>query len=127
MSLDKKDSDKNAQIPVRVRNTSTFEKVPRISILLFRGCVNKNNIKKRRLREMNEQVVLGNGFCEMTEEEVQIVIGGNAWSTAAAAFGILAISWSPVLAFIPGVGWVGAVTIAGVGSACIGYAEHSSR
>ena len=59
----------------------TFEKVPRISISLFRVGVNK--IERRRSMEM----VLSNQFTALSFDELEVIDGGGLFSAIAGAVG----------------------------------------
>lgn len=40
------------------------------------------------------------GFCELNEQEMMMVDGGNMGTAMGVFVGVLAISWSPVVAFV---------------------------
>lgn len=44
-------------------------------------------------------MVLTNGFCEMTENEAMELQGGGFWEAASIFVGTVAVAWSPVVAF----------------------------
>ena len=45
-------------------------------------------------------MVLNNGFCEMSQDEMRIVDGGGFWEAAGVFVGTVAVAWSPVVAFV---------------------------
>ena len=65
-------------------------------------------------------MILSSGFCEMSADEMQMVDGGSGKQAAAVGVGIVMVSWAPVAAFIPGVGWVAAGALALTGAGLIG-------
>jgi len=46
------------------------------------------------------EMVLANGFCEMTEKEKMELQGGGFWEAASVFVGAVAVAWSPVVAFV---------------------------
>ena len=66
------------------------------------------------------EINLDNVFCEMSADEMQMVDGGSGKHAAAVGVGIVMVSWAPVAAFIPGVGWAAAGALALTGAGLIG-------
>lgn len=59
-------------------------------------------------------------FSELSMKELECVEGGNGKQAAAVGAGTLMISWAPVAAFIPGIGWAAAGCLTLTGAALIG-------
>lgn len=64
------------------------------------------------------ELALNNGFCEMTQSEMDLIIGGGWDEFGYALVGTLCIAASPI-ALATGQGW-GAVALVGVGLSCYG-------
>ena len=75
--------------------------------------------------------IMTNGFCELNEQEMMEVEGGNFGDAMLAFGGVMAISWAPVVALaVPGgipiavamvAGGIGAIDVAGGGTTIIEY------
>lgn len=63
------------------------------------------------------EMVLNNGFCEMSQDELDVLNGGGGKEAAAVFVGTICVAWAPVAAFVPGVGWAlsGAMALGGAG------------
>ena len=46
------------------------------------------------------EMVLNNGFCEMTQDETLLVAAGGVWSALGVFAGTVMVAWSPVAAFV---------------------------
>ncbi len=68
------------------------------------------------------EMILGNGFCEMSQENLMEVDGGLNWKKALAVFaGTVGLAWSlPVGVLNPGAGLV----LAGSSCASLDYGIH---
>lgn len=66
------------------------------------------------------EMVLNNGFCEMSQDEMMIIAAGG-WREFGYAFGgALLIAGAPIVAAAPGGGWIAAAEMLGSGIAMIG-------
>lgn len=64
--------------------------------------------------------VLSNGFCELSQSEVELLVGGDVKQFAYALGGTLLIASAPIIACAPGGGVFVAVGVAGAGISMIG-------
>lgn len=63
------------------------------------------------------ELVLKQGFCELEQEEMFLVDGGDGKQAAAVFVGTVCVAWAPVAAFVPGIGLplAGAMALGGAG------------
>lgn len=63
------------------------------------------------------EMTLNNGFCEMSQDELNVLNGGGGKEAAAVFVGTVCVAWAPVAAFVPGIGLAlaGAMALGGAG------------
>ncbi len=63
------------------------------------------------------EMILNNGFCEISQDELNVLNGGGGKETTAVFVGTVCVAWAPAAAFVPGIGLplAGAMALGGAG------------